>query len=61
VFEEYKGLDLESFTGLVKSFVGYDENAWSETQEKEELSDSDTHFAKRLITGLAAEKYFISV
>ena len=27
VFEEYKSLDLESFTGLVESFVGYDENA----------------------------------
>src|ERR1039457_1599373 len=30
VFEKYKGLDFESFTGLIKSFVGYDENAWSE-------------------------------
>jgi len=34
VFEEYKSLDLESFTGLVESFVGYDENAWSEVQRK---------------------------
>jgi hypothetical protein len=24
IFEEYKGLDLEPFTGFVKSFVGYD-------------------------------------
>src|SRR6266699_3324653 len=29
VFEEYKNLDLESFTGLVKSYLGYDENVWS--------------------------------
>ncbi len=58
VFEKYKGLDLESFTGLVKSFVGYDENAWSEIQTKEEQEDSGSSFAKRLITGLAAEQYF---
>src|SRR6266478_2741175 len=26
IFEEYKGLDLETFSGLIKSFAGYDEN-----------------------------------
>jgi hypothetical protein len=61
VFEKYKGLDLETFTGLVKSFVGYDENAWSEIQAKEEPDESESSFAKRLITGLAAERYFESV
>jgi hypothetical protein len=61
VFEKYKGLDLESFTGLVKSFVGYDENAWSEIQGKEEQEERESYFAKRLITGLAAEQYFVSV
>src|SRR5271169_5715551 len=60
VFQEYKGLDLESFTGLVKSFVGYDENLWSEVQPKEQ-DKGDSNFAKRLITGLAAEQYFESV
>src|ERR1039458_3147434 len=30
VFEEYKDLDLESFTGLVKSFFGPDETSWNE-------------------------------
>jgi hypothetical protein len=60
VFEEYKSLDFESFTGLIKSFVGYDENVWSEVQGKEE-SESESYFAKRLITGLAAEQYFASV
>src|SRR2546427_5374517 len=29
MFEDYKTLDLEAFSGLVKSFVGYDENTWS--------------------------------
>ena len=53
IFEKYKGLDLEPFTGLVKSFVGYDENAWSEIQAEgaEGLEESDSCFAKRLITG----------
>jgi hypothetical protein len=61
VFEEYKALDIESFTGLIKSFVGYDENLWSEVQTKGEQDDSESYFAKRLITGLAAERYFESV
>ena len=58
VFEEYKDLDLETFTGLVKSFTGYDENTWSEVQAKDEKNDTESYFAKRLITGLAAEQYF---
>jgi hypothetical protein len=57
VFEEYKSLDFESFTGLVKSFVGYDENVRSGFQGKEELYENESYFA-RLITGLAAEQYF---
>jgi len=55
VFEKHKSLDLESFTSLVKSFVGYDESAWSEIQGDEEQEESESHFAKRVITGLAAE------
>src|SRR5882672_3566570 len=47
VFEEYKGLDLESFAGLIKSFVGYDENAWSEVQPKGKADESESQFAKR--------------
>jgi hypothetical protein len=61
VFEEYKSLDIELFTGLIKSFVGYDENVLSETHTKEEREESASGFAKRLITGLAAEHYFESV
>jgi uncharacterized protein DUF3883/flavin-dependent amine oxidoreductase len=61
VFEEYKSLDLQSFTGLVKSFVGYDGNFWSELQPKEKPGGSQSHFAERLITGLAAEQYFESI
>jgi hypothetical protein len=60
VFEDYKNLDLESFTSLVRSFVGYSENAWSEVHE-EDQDQGESPFAKRLITGLAAEHYFESV
>jgi hypothetical protein len=60
VFEEYRSLDLGSFTSLIKSFVGYDENFWSELQPKEKPS-AQSNFAQRLITGLAAERYFESV
>ena len=59
-FTNYKGLDLETFTDLIKSFTGYDENAWSELQPKREKLDGGSNFAKRLITGLAAERYFES-
>jgi hypothetical protein len=57
VYREYKGLDLDAFTGLVKSFVGFDENVWSEVRTKDEREDGASLFAKRLITGLAAERY----
>jgi len=61
VFDEYKELDFESFTDLIKSFAGYDENVWSEVEAAEAQIESESHFAKRLITGLAAEHYFESV
>lgn len=61
VFEEYKRLDLDAFKGLIKSFVGYDENTWSEVQAKEDKGEAESFFAKRLITGLAAEQYFEAV
>jgi hypothetical protein len=61
VFEEYKSLDLEAFTALVESFVGYDENRSSEFHPKKKTGSSQSQFAQRLITGLAAEKYFESV
>lgn len=60
VFEEYKSLDLESFTALVQSFGGYDENVQSEFQPKKKRGGR-SDFAQRLITGLAAEHYFESV
>jgi len=61
VFEQYKGLDLEAFTGLVGSFFGYDENADSTVLPSEEQDEATSSFAQRLITGLAAEHYFESI
>lgn len=61
VLEEYKNLDFELFTGLIESFAGYDENAWSEIQTEGEKGKEESNFAKRLITGLAAERYFETI
>ena len=61
VLDKYKKLDLESFVGLIKSFVGYDDNDWSTVQTTDDHEKRSSGFAKRLITGLAAERYFESV
>lgn len=58
VFEDYKGLDLQMFTGLIRSFVGYDENLLSGTQTDQGKKAGISAFANRLMTGLAAERYF---
>jgi hypothetical protein len=58
VFEQYKDLDFESFTLLVRSFFSFDENAWGTALPVEEGGQGTTTFAQRLITGLAAEQYF---
>jgi hypothetical protein len=60
IFEKYKDLDFESFTGLVKSFFGSDQNAGNRIEPIEGLADDASSFAQRLITGLAAEQYFES-
>jgi hypothetical protein len=61
VLNDYKDIDFDTFASLIKSFTGYDESAWSEFQTKREKKDGESNFAKRLITGLAAERYFESV
>jgi hypothetical protein len=61
VLEKYKDLDFDSFTGLIESFFGFDENVWSELQATGDEKESESHFVKRLVTGLAAEQYFASV
>lgn len=62
VLDEYETLDFERFTGLIKSFAGYDENNWSTIEAKDgDREERASGFARRLITGLAAERYFESV
>jgi len=61
VFEEYKHLDMDAFAGLIQSFAGYDENLLSEVIVDKDEGGAESSFAKRLITGLAAERYFESV
>ena len=56
--EDFQHTDLESFASLVKSFAGFDDNLWSELKPKDDEEPTDSTFAKRLITGLAAEHYF---
>ena len=36
VLDEYGKLDFASFSGLIRSFVGYDENIWSGVQTKDD-------------------------
>jgi len=60
-FEEYNGLDFESFSAVVKSFFGSDEDAWGPTAPAEQRDEGESPFAQRLITGLAAEHYFESI
>jgi len=61
IFREYRKLDLEAFTGLVQSFFGYDQSILSQLEFKEEPATEIAQFSQRLITGLAAERYFESV
>jgi uncharacterized protein DUF3883 len=58
VLNEYRDLDIELFSGLIMSLAGPGESALSEVQADDEARDDDSHFAKRLITGRAAERYF---
>lgn len=61
IYEKYRQLDFETFTGLVNSFIGYDANTESSLSTVEDEILQNSTFAQRLITGLAAEKYFSDV
>jgi hypothetical protein len=61
VLDEHKSVDLQRFSNLVKSFVGYGGDAASEAAMEDGPEPEDSSFAKRLVTGLAAEHYFESV
>lgn len=61
IFDDYKGLDFDLFASLIRSIAGFDENIWSGTQGDKDSGDGNpSSFARRLITGIAAEQYFES-
>jgi hypothetical protein len=61
IYERYKHLDLDDFTGLVGSFFGLSGEATQKQTAAETPDDGTSAFAQRFITGLAAERYFESV
>jgi len=61
VYEKYNHLDFGTFTGLINSFVGYDANAESSISIIEDQTAQISSCAQRLITGRAAEKYFVDI
>jgi len=58
VLDRYGSLDFESFTGLVRSFFLLGSDIAEDSDQVEASSGSPSSFASRLITGLAAERYF---
>lgn len=56
--DEYEGMSLKDFTALLKSLI-YERGSLDViTEEAEAEEGKESSFAKRLITGQAAEKYF---
>jgi hypothetical protein len=60
-FKQYGDLDLEAFSALIRSFVGDNGSPSLEMPPADESEEGESSFAKRLTTGLAAERYFESV
>lgn len=61
VYDHYKDLDLADFTGLVRSFFGVIGEPPGAGSAAEQPDDGISAFARRLVTGLAAERYFESI
>lgn len=59
ILKGYDGLDLQTFSALIESFV--DSGAATQAEPAPDSDGKDSVFARRLITGLAAEHYFESV
>lgn len=59
IFDDYKKLDFKTFSALVQSFFAGSRQIIDEDERSRRGRESS--FAKRLTTGLAAERYFESV
>lgn len=60
VYDAFAGLNLEDFTNLLKRVIYSDRDLGALVEEVERKQGDDRSFAKRLITGQAAEQYFKS-
>jgi len=60
VYAEYQRLDIEGFSGLIRTFFGSAADSVIPMRLVGETDDGTTVFAQRLVTGLAAERYFES-
>lgn len=58
VYRTFGGLDLENFTTLLKQIIYKEHDLDVLMEEIERKQGEDRSFAKRLITGQAAEQYF---
>jgi hypothetical protein len=61
IFDAFSGLDLEKFTNLLERFIYREPDLELLMEEVEAQQGEDRSFAKRLVTGQAAEQYFKSV
>ncbi len=61
VLQRYETLDIERFAGLVQSFLSDGASVEGVTEAEAAEHEGDSMFARRLITGIAAERYFQSV
>jgi hypothetical protein len=60
VYDAFGGLNLEDFTNFLKQVIYRDHDLGALVEEVERKQGDDRSFAKRLITGQAAEQYFKS-
>lgn len=60
VYDSFGGLNLENFTNLLKRIIYREHDLDVLMEEVERKQGEDRSFAKRLITGQAAEQYFKS-
>lgn len=60
IFDSFGGLDLKQFTNLLKRIIYKEHDLDLLMEEVERKRGEDRSFAKRLITGQAAEQYFKS-
>ena len=61
ILEEYAELGVDDFASLVTSFAGLSVDLSSEIEASGGGGEAESSYAKRLITGLAAEHYFEAV